>query len=106
MISLDYAMINWIKNRLFKKAAANEDEETLDEVEENVAPVGVRVKPAVAVRLKPADTYVPGYNVDDGGISVDDEHSTAVNDIKTTGVDPYNTGSFDPSDTEKSVSKK
>lgn len=99
-------MINWIKNRLYKEAVSDEVEETSDEVEESFAPVGVRVKPAVAVRLKPADTHVPGYNVDEGAISVDDEHSTTLNDLKTTGVDPYNTGRIDRSDAKKSAPEK
>ena len=94
------AMMKWIKNRLSQEAAANEVEETPDGVEENFAPVGVRVKPAL--RLKPADTYVAGYNVDEAKIAVDNEYATTVIDAKTTGVDPYNTGRIDLSDAEKS----
>ncbi len=96
-------MINWLKNKLSKEAAADQIEETPDEVEENFAPVGVRVKPPVAVRVKPADTYVVGYNVDEAEFAADDDHSKTVNDIKTTGVDPYNTGRIDLSDVERSV---
>ncbi len=95
-------MINWIKNRLSKEAVADEPEDTPDEVEENFAPVSVRVNPPVAVKLKPADTYIEGYNVDEAGFGAHD-HSTTVNDIKTTGVDPYNTGRIDLSDVKKSV---
>ncbi len=95
-------MINWLKNKLSKEAAADQIEETPDEVEENFAPVGVRVKPPVAVRVKPADTYVVGYNVDEAEFAADDDHSKTVNDIKTTGVDPYNTGRIDLSNVEKS----
>ena len=96
-------MINWLKNKLSKEAVADQVEETPDEVEENFAPVGVRVKPPVAVRVKPADTYVVGYNVDEAEFAADDDHSKTVNDIKTTGVDPYNTGRLDLSDVKKSV---
>ncbi len=99
-------MINWIKNRLSKEAAADQVEETPDEVEKNFAPVRVRVKPPVAVRLKPADTYVPGYNVDEAEIRAADDHFMTVNDIKTTGVDPYNTGGIDLSDVKKSDAEK
>ena len=98
-------MINWIKNRLSKEAAVDQVEEIPAEVEENVAAVGVRVKPPVAVRIKPADTYVEGYNVDEAKFDADD-HSMTVNNIKTTGVDPYNSGGIDLSDVEKSVSEK
>lgn len=99
-------MINWIKNKLSQKTTADEVEETPDEIEENFAPVGVRVKPPVAVRVKPADTYVAGYNVDEVEIGADDEYSTTVNDIKTTGVDPYDTGFIDVSAAKKSVPEK
>ncbi len=92
-------MIKWIKNRLCKEAAANE-------LEENFAPVGVRVKPPGAVRLKPADTYVPGYNVNEADFGADDEHSTTMPHIHTTGVDPYNTGAIDLSDVKKPVPEK
>ncbi len=98
------AMIKWIKNRLSQEAAANEVEETPDEVEENFAPVGVRVKPAVS--LKPADSYVAGYNVDDAEFGVDNEYATTVIDAKTTGVDPYNTGAIDLSTVEKHAPEK
>jgi hypothetical protein len=103
MVSGDYAMINWLKNKLSKEAAADQVEETPDEVEENFAPVSVRVNPPVAVRVKPADTYIEGYNVDEAEFDADGDHTMAVNDIKTTGVDPYNTGSIDLSDVKKSV---
>ena len=96
-------MINWIKNRLSKEAAVDQVEEIPAEVEENVAAVGVRVKPPVAVRIKPADTYVTGYNVDEAEFGADDDYSMTVNDMKTTGVDPYNTGRIDLSHVEKSV---
>ncbi len=94
-------MINWLKNKLSKEAAANQVEETPDEAEKNSAPVGVRVNPPVAVRVKPADTYVAGYNVDEAEFNADDEHSATVNDIKTTGVDPYDTGFIDLSGSKK-----
>ena len=106
MSSRDHVLINWIKNRQSTEAPANEADEAPDEVEEKFAPVGVRVDPPVAVRVKPADTYVAGYNVDEDGFGVDDEHSTTVNDIKTTGVDPYDMGFVDQSDSKKSVPKK
>ena len=96
-------MINWLKNKLSKEAAADQVEETPDDVEENFAPVSVRLIPPVAVRIKPADTYVVGYNVDEAEFRADDNHSKTVNDIKTTGVDPYNTGRIDLSQVEKSV---
>ncbi len=96
-------MINWLKNKLSKEAAADQVEETPDEVEENLAPVSIRVNPPVAVRVKPADTYVEGYNVDEAEFGAVDDHSSTVNDIKTTGVDPYNTGRIDLSDVKKSV---
>ena len=92
-------MINWVKNWLSQEATA-------DEVEENFVPVGVRVKPPGAAKIKPADTYVTGYNVDEAGIDTDNDHTMTVNDIKTTGVDPYNTGLIDLSDAEKSVPEK
>ncbi len=92
-------MINWLKNRLAKEASA-------DEVEQNIAPVGVRVDPPVAVRVKPADTYVAGYNVDEAELDTDDQHSATVNNIKTTGVDPYDTGIINLSETKKSVPEK
>jgi len=95
MVSLDYAMINWLKSRLSKQAAVHEVEETPEEVEENIAPVGVRVRPSVAARDKPADTNIAGYNVDE-----------TVSAIKTIGVDPYNSGSFDLSDVKKPASEK
>ncbi len=96
-------MINWLKNKLSKEAAADQVEQTPDEVEENFAPVSVRVNPPVAVRVKPTDTYVEGYNVDEAEFGAVDDHSSTVNDIKTTGVDPYNTGRIDLSDAKKSV---
>jgi len=99
-------MINWLRNWLSQEATADEVEETPDEVKENFVPVGVRVKPLVAKSLKPADTFVDGYNVDEAGIGTDDDHTMTVNDIKTTGVDPYNTGLIDVSDAEKSVPAK
>ena len=86
-------MRKWIKDRLSKEAATDEVEETSDEAEENLAPIGVRVKPAAL--LKPADTYITGYNVDEAKIGVDNEYSTTVIDAKTIGVDPYNTGAID-----------
>ncbi len=103
LVSGDYAMINWLKNKMSKEAAADQVEETPDKVEENFAPVSVRVKPPVAVRIKPADTYVTGYNVDEAEFGADDDYSMTVNDMKTTGVDPYNTGRIDLSHVEKSV---
>lgn len=99
-------MINWIKNRLSRAATADEPEDTPDEVEDNFGPVSVRVNPPVAVKLKPADTYIEGYNVHEVRIDADADHSTTVNDIKTTGVDPYNTGRLDLSDVDKSVPEK
>lgn len=95
-------MINWIKNRLSRAATADEPEDTPDEFEENFGPVSVRVNPPVAVKLKPADTYIEGYNVHEVRIDADADHSTTVNDIKTTGVDPYNTGRLDLSVVDKS----
>ena len=92
-------MINWIKNRLFRK-------ETPDEVAESFSPVGVRVNPAKTVKLKPADTNVSGYNVHETEIGAEDDHSATVNDLKTTGVDPYNTGYTDVSDAKKPVPDK
>ena len=83
--------------------ASDEIEETPDAVEKNFAPVSVRLNPPVAVRVKPADTYIAGYNVDEAEFRADDNHSKTVNDIKTTGVDPYNTGRIDLSQVEKSV---
>ena len=68
-------MINWLKNKLFKEAASNHVEETPDEAGENFAPVGVRLNPPVAVRVKPADTYIAGYNVDEAEFGADDSHS-------------------------------
>ena len=91
-------MINWIKRKLSKATA--------DEVEESFPPVGVRVEPPEAARLKPADTNVAGYNVDEAEFNADDEHSATVNDIKTTGVDPYDTGFIDLSDSKKRVPEK
>ena len=96
-------MINWLKNKLSKKEASDQIEETPDEVEENFAPVSVRVNPPVVVRVRPADTYIAGYNVDEAEFGADDVHSKTVNDIKTTGVDPYNTGRLDLSQVERSV---
>ncbi len=84
--------------------AADQVEETPDEVEENFAPVRVRINPPVAVRVRPADTYIAGYNVDEAEFGADDVHSMTVNDMKTTGVDPYNTGSMDLSGVGKPVS--
>ncbi len=88
-------MITGLKNKLSKEEASDQVEETSDEVEENSAPV--------AVRVKPADTYVAGYNVDEAESGANDVHSMTVNDMKTTGVDPYNTGRMDLSNVEKSV---
>ena len=99
-------MINWLINKLSQDASADEIEATPDEVEENFAPVSVRVNPPVAVRVKPADTYVEGYNVDEPEFDADDDRSKTVNDFKATGVDPYNTGRIDPSNVEKSVPEK
>ena len=95
MVSPDYAMINWLKNKLFKETTVHEVEETPEEVEENFAPVGVRVRPPIAAKNKPADTDVAGYNVDE-----------TVSAIKTIGVDPYNSGSHDLSDVKKPDSEK
>jgi len=92
IVARDYAMISWLRNLLSRPAAAEEPEEAPDEVEEDFAPVGVRVRPHLAVPLEPADTYVAGYNVHENVARVDDEHSTTVNDMKTVGVDPYNAG--------------
>ena len=99
-------MINWVRNWLSQEATADEVEKTPDEVEEKFFPVGVRVKPPGAVKIKRADTYVTGYNVDEAGIVTDNDHTTTVNDIKTAGVDPYNTGLIDLSGAEKSVLEK
>ncbi len=96
-------MINWLKNKLSKEAAADQVEETPDEVKEKFAPVGVRVNSPVAVRIKPADTYIAGYNVDEAEFGADNDHSMTVNNMKTTGVDPYNTGRMDLSHAKKSV---
>jgi len=96
-------MIKWIKDKLSGKAIADQVEETPNAVEENLAPVSVRVNPPVTVRVKPADTYVAGYKVVETEFRADDEHSITVNDIKTTGVDPYNTGRIDLSVIERSV---
>lgn len=103
MVPRGYAMINWLKNKMSKEAAADQVEETPDEAEENFSPVSVRVNPPVFVRVKPADTYVAGYNVDEAEFDADVNHSNTVNDIKTTGVDPYNTGRIDLSNVEKSA---
>ena len=97
-------MINWIKNILSRPATAEEPEETPDEVEEKFSPVGVRVR--LPEPLKPADSHVAGYNVDETAASVDDEHSTTVNDMKTTGVDPYNAGPISKSEAEEPDSEK
>lgn len=102
----DYAMLKWIRNKLFKETPTDEVDETSEEVEEKFEPVGVRVKPPVAVRIKPADSYVVGYNVDESGFDADDEYSSTVNDIKTTGVDPYNTGHIDRTAPKKSDAEK
>ena len=99
-------MINWIKNKLSKPATAEEPEENPDEVEEKFSPVGVRVRPHPDVELKPADTHVAGYNVDETVAIVDDEHSATVNDMKTTGVDPYNAGPISKSEAEEADSEK
>jgi len=90
-------MLKWLKNRFSRVVAIEEVEPEIDsgETEENFSPVGVRVLPVEVTKLKPADTYVAGYNVDEGQHGVDDDFSTTVNDIKTTGVDPYNTGGTD-----------
>jgi len=88
-------MIDWIKSKLFQKAPTDEIEEAADKVEENILPVGVRVNPLEDAKIKPADSYVEGYTVDEDGLGTDDVHATTVNDIKTTGVDPYNTGHID-----------
>ena len=90
IFSRNYAMIKWIKNRLSKGAPVDEDKE-------NVAPVGVRVRPPEARDEKPADTYVAGYNVDEDRFGLDDDHATTASHIKTIGVDPYNSG---PNDNE------
>ena len=58
------------------------------------------------MRIKPADTYIEGYNVDEAEFDADDNHNMAVNDIKTTGVDPYNTGRLDLSDVDKPAPEK
>ena len=92
-------MIKWIKNRLSQEAAAIE-------VEENFAPVGVRVKRPGSRTLKPADSCVAGYNVDDTEFGADDEHSSTMPHINTTGVDPYNTGAIDLSNVKKPVPEK
>lgn len=99
-------MIRWIKNRLSEEEPANEVEETADEAKEDFAPVSVRVKPPVGVTVKPADTYIEGYNVEESEFDIDDEHSATVNDIKTTGIDPYNTGHFERSDLKKAIPEK
>ena len=99
-------MIKWINKRLSKEAAANEVEETSDEVDESFVPVNVRVDPPVAVRVNSADTFVDGYNVDEGKIGVDNEYDTTVIDANTTGVDPYNTGAIDPSTVEQCAPEK
>jgi len=87
-------MLKWLRNRFSRVAATEEVAPEIDtgETEETFSPVGVRVLPVEVTKLKPADTYVAGYNVDEGRQSADDAFSTTVNDIKTTGVDPYNTG--------------
>ena len=92
-------MIKWIKNRLSKRAVT-------DEVEEKFAPVGVRAKPTVAVRVNPADTNVAGYNVDEAKTSVDNDYATTVIDAKTTGVDPYITDRIDLSHVKKPIPEK
>ncbi len=92
----------YIEALLVDEELADQVEESPGEAEENSALVGVRVNPPVTVRVKPADTYVAGYNVDEAEFGADDDHSKTVNDIKTTGVDPYNTGRIDLSDAEKS----
>jgi hypothetical protein len=103
----DYAMFKWIRKRVSKETPTKvEIEEDSNDVEEKFAPVGVRVKPFATDEIKPADTYVAGYNVDEDRIGVDDEHSTTVNNIKTTGVNPYDTGFIDSSNAEKPVPEK
>ena len=90
-------MLEWLRNR-FSRVTTEEEvasEIDADDGEERFTPVGVRVRPAEAANLKPADTHIAGYNVVEGGSSTDDEYSTTLNDIKTTGVDPYNTGGSD-----------
>ncbi len=99
-------MINWLKNKLCNPAAADQVEETPRKFDENFAPVSVRVNPPVAVRIKPADTFIAGYNVVETEFGADDAHSMTVNDIKTTGVDPYNTGRIDLSNVENSNSER
>lgn len=94
-------MLKWIRNKLTKDRAEDDVEDIADEIEEKYEPVGVRVRPHESVSIKPADTYVAGYNVDESVLNTDDEHSTTVNDIKTTGIDPYNTGYIDQSDGQK-----
>ncbi|NOX67961.1 MAG: hypothetical protein GXP15_02135 [Gammaproteobacteria bacterium] len=89
-------MLKWLKKQFSSVTQEDEFEvefaSDADESEEDFAPVGVRVRPTEAAELKPADTYVAGYNVSEGEVSLDDEFSTTVNNIKTTGVDPYNAG--------------
>jgi hypothetical protein len=99
-------MFKWIKNRLSKETPTEDElEEDSNDVEEKFAPVGVRVRPLATDDLKPADTYVAGYNVDESGFNTDDEHSATVNNIKTTGIDPYNTTNTVPLDTDKPDTK-
>ena len=57
-------MLKWIRNKLTKDLADDDAEDVADEVEEKYAPVGVRVRPHESESIKPADTYVAGYNVD------------------------------------------
>jgi len=99
-------MLEWLKNKLSKTAPTDEVGEGPDEVEEKFDPVGVRVRPPIAASVKPADTYVSGYSVDESGLDADDEHSSTVNDIKTTGIDPYNTSHVDRPAPGKSNLKK
>jgi len=99
-------VLDWIKNLIHKKSAVEAVVETTDEVEENFAPVGVRVRPPAPVPPKPADTHIAGYNVHEAGVTTDDEFSTTVNNIKTTGIDPYNTGHIDQLDAEDTDSEK
>jgi hypothetical protein len=94
-------MLKWLKNRLSRDTQVDDiesesgTESDAEEETENFSPVGVRVRAADVATLKPADTHVPGYSVNEGGQDTDDEHSTTVNDIRTTGVDPYNSGGTD-----------
>jgi len=92
-------MLKWLRKQFTSVTPDDEVEVDFesdsDEIEEKFSPVGVRVRPTDAAMLKPADTYVAGYNVSEGDAGIDDEFSTTVNNIKTTGVDPYNAGGTD-----------